>query len=88
MRMHRLSRGDENKVGNSGRVGVFQLAGNVEDLDANKPVILVVINHRVIQLRLTMCRLGVFLERNIERIDIVLVIKLQRSIRQLDARCG
>ena len=72
----------------SGRVGVFQLTGNIQDLDANERVILVVIYDRVIQLRLAMRRIGVFLQSDIKRVDIILVIKVQRSIWQLDPLRG
>lgn len=75
-------------AGNSGRIGVFQLTGDVQDLDANQRVILVVKDDRVIQLRLAVRRMGVLLEGNIKRIDIVLIIKAERSIRQLDPRRG
>src|SRR5258708_6391977 len=83
-----LNRGDDNKVGSSGRIGVFQLAGDIQDLDANERFVFVIIDHRVIQLRLAVRWMGVRLERNIKRVDIVLIIKAEWSNRQFDPHRG
>ena len=83
-----LTNPDKNKVSRSGRVGVFQLTRDVQDLNADERVILIVINDRVIHLRLAVRRMRVLLERNVKCVDIVLIIEVERSNRQLDPRRG
>lgn len=85
-REYRLSRDDENKVGTSGRVGVFQLTGNIHYFDSDQFFPFIIEDDQIVDIALTVTRLRFLFETDVWRIHVILIIKPQFTGGRLTRR--
>lgn len=84
-RVHHLSRSDESKAGSSGRVGVFQLTGDIHNLDSDQFFAFIIKDDPIVEIALAASRIRFLFEPDIERVDVILIVQPQLARGKADS---